>query len=321
MAQTSYPLDYQVVVTLGGYPQHIRVRGTDADNPVLLFLHGGPGVSDRHWVIKDQSDLAEVCTMVCWDQRGSGKSYSGTQVKQGLTLKMMVDDAEELVDHLREKFDKDKIYIVGHSWGSMLGVLLAQRAPEKIATYIGMGQVVDLEENEELAYKFTLDEATRRGDKKALRDLAKIGEPVNGSYGDLSNLITQRNLMTKYGGGTYNESENIWKSVIMPVLQSPEYTLGDLVKYIRGSLYSLNQLWPELAERIRFMDSVKSLEMPVLITQGIHDQNTPSVIARKWFDQLEAPSKEWIDFDQSAHSPIKEEPELWGKVIREKVFE
>ncbi|MCL1847491.1 MAG: alpha/beta hydrolase [Coriobacteriia bacterium] len=320
MAKQSYALDYREIVTLGGIAQHIRVRGTSENNPLLLFLHGGPGVSDRHWVLKDQSGLSDVCTMVCWDQRGSGKSYSKAQSREKMTLDNMVGDAKELIDYLCTKFNKEKVFIVGHSWGSVLGVLLSQRYPQRIAAYVGMGQLVNLDENERLAYKFVWDEANRLGDKKALRDLTRIGEPVNGSYGSLDNLITQRNYMTKYGGGAYNHKENIWSSVVIPVLVSPEYSLLDLLRYARGSFYSLGQLWDEIIASVRFDQTVTELEVPVYITQGVHDQNTPSSIAQKWFDTLRAPHKEWIAFEQSAHSPIKEEPELWGRVIRERLF-
>jgi len=321
MPKQTYKLDYKEIVTLGGTRQHIRIRGANEQNPLLLFIHGGPGVPDRHWVLKDQSELADVCTLVCWDQRGSGKSYSKKQSKEKMSIDLIVQDAKELIDFLCERFNKEKLFLVGHSWGSVLGVLLSQRYPERIAAYVGMGQLVDLEENEELAYKFVWDEANRLGDKKALSDLARIGQPVNGSYGSLNNLITQRNYMTKYGGGAYNQKENIWKSVIFPVLTSPEYSLLDLLRYARGSFYCLEQLWDEICLSIRFNETVKELAVPVYITQGVHDQNTPSSIAQKWFEELKAPHKEWIPFEQSAHSPIKEEPVLWGKVIREKLFE
>jgi len=320
MAAKTYPIDIKEVVTLGGAQQHIRIRGTDAANPVLLFLHGGPGVCDRHWVFKYQSGLADVCTLVCWDQRGSGKSYTRAQSESAMTISTIVSDARELVEYLCAKFSKEKLFIVGHSWGTAVGTLLAQQYPERIAAYVGMGQLADLEENERLAYKFVWDEANKRGDKKALQDLTRIGEPKNGGYGSLDNLITQRNYMTKYGGGAYKKRESIWSSVLIPIITSPEYSLADLLKYAKGSFYCLRQLWDEVAETVRFNVTVKKLDMPVLITQGRHDQNTPSSIALKWFEALEAPRKEWVWFEESAHSPIKEEPELWGKTIREKLF-
>lgn len=320
MPKQKYALNDKEIVSLGGERQHIRVLGTDANNPVLLFLHGGPGVCDRHLVLKNQSNLSDVCTLVCWDQRGSGKSYSKEQSGKKMTIDLMLQDAVELTEYLCKKFHKEKLYVVGHSWGSVLGVLLAQRCPERIAAYVGVGQVVDLEENERLAYKFVWDEANRRGDKKGIRELARIGEPKNGSYGELKNLMVQRNYMSKYGGGVYNHRESIVTSVAIPVLLSPEYTLTDLIRYAKGSYYSLGQLWDEVTATIRFNESVSKLDVPVFITQGRHDQNTPPSIALKWFEELKAPHKEWIWFEQSAHSPVKEEPALWGSVIRERLF-
>ena len=320
MANQTYPIDYKKVVTLGGAEQHIRVRGTNAENPVLLFIHGGPGVCDRHWVLKDQSGLADVCTMVCWDQRGAGKSYNKEQSKQPMTIDLMVSDAAELVELLCKEFNQEKIFIVGHSWGTVLGTRLAQSHPEHIAGYVAMGQVVDVVELEELSYQFVMDEAVRLNDQKAIKELTRIGKPVDGSYGSMDNLIAQRNYMTKYGGGAYKEKENIWASVIIPVLKSPEYTLPDLVRYIQGTLYCLNALWDEVASTTRFHQTVSKFEMPVFFTEGRHDMNTPPSIAWRWFEAIEAPRKEWHWFEESAHSPIKEEPELWGKVVREWLF-
>jgi len=320
LKKTEYGIDFSESVILGGYPQNIRVRGTCEQNPVLLFLHGGPGAADRHWVLKYQSGLADVCTIVCWDQRGAGKSFSKALAGEKLTIDLMVRDAGELVEYLCRKFNTEKVYIVGHSWGSVLGVLLAQSKPERIAAYVGMGQVVDLDENERLSYKFVLDEARRRGDKKGIRDLERIGEPVDGSYGSFRNLVTQRNYMSKYGGGEYNKKETIWSALILPVLKSPEYSFLDLFRYIRGTLFCTKQLFEEMMSTVRLSKTIKKLDVPVYITQGDHDQNTPASLAQKWLDGLQAPHKEWISFEKSAHSPIKEEPELWGKTLREKLF-
>jgi len=320
MNKPLYNLDYEELVTLGNLPQNIRVRGTTAENPLLLFLHGGPGGSDRHWVLKDQSGLADVCTLVCWDQRGSGKSYSKAATKEKLTIDLMVNDAVELVEYLCAKFNKEKLYVVGHSWGSILGVMLAQRKPDRIAAYVGMGQVIDLDENERLAYKFVLDEANKRGDKKAIKALEAMGEPVEGSYGSFKNLLTQRNLMTKYGGGSYNHHDDIFSSVLFPLIGSPEYGFFKMFRYLKGTIFSVKQLVDEMASSVRLSRTAATLDVPVYITQGDQDQNAPTSVALKWFDALEAPHKEWIAFAESAHSPIKEEPELWGNIIREKLF-
>ena len=128
--------------------------------------------------------------------------------------------------------------------------------------------------------------------------------------------MVQRDYMTKFGGGGYKESQSIVKSVLIPLLQSPEYTLFDLPKYSEGVFYNLRQLWNDVAVS-SFINDVQKLTVPVFITQGRHDQNTPSALARRWFDALDAPQKEWFWFEESAHSPIKEEPEAWGRTVRE----
>ena len=316
MSKATYALDTREVLDIGGSRQHLRIRGTNPDNPVLLFLHGGPGVADRHWVLAHQSGLADVCTLVCWDQRGSGLSYDARRAKtEKLSIARMVDDASAVLDHLKTKFHKDKIYIAGHSWGSVLGTLLVQKRPESIAAYIGIGQVVHGSENERLSYEFVLNEAKRRGDARALKNLARIGAPVNGRYRSMKDMTVQRNLMTKYGGGEYKGKSSIWMSMILPLVKSPEYGLFALPRYARGAFYCLGQLWDEVVS-LDFFTAVPELKVPVCLTIGRHDKNTPVELSLKWFESLKAPHKEWVWFEESAHSPYKEEPEKWGRTVR-----
>ncbi len=316
----TYKIDEKYTVELGGVTQHIRVRSCDEKLPVLLFIHGGPGVCDRHWVLGEQSALAEVATMVCWDQRGAGLSYSGKLSLSDLTVPRMVEDAHELALHLKKRFNKKSIYIVGHSWGSLLGTLFAHKYPEDVAAYIGMGQFVNGAENEQLSYDFCMDEAKKRGDKKAENDLNRIGAPVNGHYKSIDELMVQRNYMSKYGGEDYGESDGIIKSVVMPILRSPEYSLFDLIKYYRGAFFSLKAMWDEVVD-CDLEKQAPELDCPVYLTEGRHDQNTPIPLAERWFAGLKAPKKEWIWFEKSAHSPIKNEPEAWGKAVKRIVTE
>ena len=196
---------------------------------------------------------------------------------------------------------------------------MAQKYPEDVAVYIGMGQFVNGPENEEISYDFVLEEAKRRNDSKALAALEKIGRPKEGKYASMDDLMVQRDLMTKYGGEDYGESDGIMKSMIIPILRSPEYSLFDMWKYYKGAFFCLNSMWDEVVG-LRFDETVPELKMPVYLTEGRHDQNTPIPIAERWFNQLKAPYKEWIWFEKSAHSPIKNEPELWGKTVKDIVL-
>ncbi|NCC68983.1 MAG: alpha/beta hydrolase, partial [Clostridia bacterium] len=270
----TYAIDAKETVTLGGVPQNIRIRSADPALPVVLFLHGGPGVCERHQVLKYQSGLAGAATLVCWDQRGSGLSYDKKLDPGTMTVSRMVDDAAELVDLLRKRFGKEKIIIVGHSWGTLLGTLLAYRYPDGVQAYVGMGQYVDGDENEAVSYQFVLDEARKLGDKKAVKALERVGAPVKGHYKNLDDLMVQRNLMTKYGGGTFGEKDSLMKSLVLPLLRTSEYSLFDIIKYRDGAFFSLKTLWEEVVD-VNFFEEVKALSMPVYLTEGRHDQNTP----------------------------------------------
>jgi pimeloyl-ACP methyl ester carboxylesterase len=300
-------------------PQKIHIKGEDESNPVLLFLHGGPGVCDRHFVLDDQAPLTDICTLVCFDQRGAGKSYTRAQAAQHMDIELVLGDAIAAIDWLRDRFHQEKIYLAGHSYGSFLGVTLCTRVPEKIAAYIGTGQLANGAENERISYAFVLDEATKKGDKKALEALARIGAPVDGFYRSLDDLTVQRNLMTKFGGAAHGKKESMISSMALPILRSPEYSLLDIAGYAKGAYYNLRELWREVIT-CKFDQSVKQLGVPVFITQGRHDRNTPPEIAKAWFDALEAPKKEWIWFEESAHSPIREEKEKWNETVRTRVF-
>ena len=315
----AFPIDEHLRPELNGTTLDFRIRGTNAQNPVLLFLHGGPGICDRHFVLKDQAPLTDVFTLACFDQRGSGKSYTREQGKKRMDMELVILDAIAAVDFLRERFHQEKVYLAGHSYGSYLGVLLCQRIPEKISAYIGTGQLADGPENERISYEFVLGEAKKRGDQKALKDLARIGAPVNGFYRSLDDLTVQRNLMTKYGGAAYGKKESMMSSMILPILRSPEYSLPDLMKYASGAFYNLRELWREVIV-CDFPKTAPKLSVPVFITQGRHDRNTPPELARRWFDALDAPKKEWIWFEQSAHSPIREEKDKWNETLRTRVL-
>ena len=318
MKKVEYKYDYEECVNINGNKQNIRIRSNDFSLPVLLFVHGGPGVCDRHWVLGLQSSLTEVCTMVCWDQRASGKSYSKESCVSTLTLDVYIEDLKELIEYLCTKFDKPSVSIIGHSWGSIIGALTAYKYPEKINYYVGMGQFVDGEENERISYEFCLNEAEKRKDKKAISKLLKC-RPVNGEYPSHDAMMTQRDYLTRYGGADYKHRGGIISSLLIPLLKSPEYKIPDIVKYAKGGMKLTAILWKDVVSR-HFKTEIPELKMPVLITQGKHDYNTPLVLAKDWFDNLKAPIKNFIVFPESAHSPIKEEPEKWNLTIKKYLF-
>lgn len=318
MKKDRWKIDRQLFITVNGDRQNIRIRAAEEGLTPILFVHGGPGVCDRHLVLKNQSALAEKYTLVCWDQRGSGKSYTPAIKEQKLSLRTYLDDVRAVIDAVSELTGSEKLVLAGHSWGSVLGLITAKEYPDKIAAYIGQGQFIDGEKNEELSYAFCVEEAKRRGNKKALKQL-EGGAPVQGRYPTDKAMMTQRDWLSKFGGGTWKKQQGLISSLLMPLLKSPEYSLSDIGKYASGALYLSKALWNDVvAQRLGDIDK---LDMPVIITQGDHDFNTPTALAKEWFEKLHAPFKKWIAFSDSAHSPIFEEPQKWKEQVEKALAE
>ena len=313
--------DRKLMVTLGGLPQRVRIWTKDENKPVLLFLHGGPGVCNRHAVMKHSADLLDTFTLAAWDQRGSGGSYWGAK-KETLTIERLTDDAAELVEWLCRTFHKDKIFIIGGSWGSELGVWLASRYPQRIAAFVGFGQLVNAEKNEDLSYAFALEEAQKAGDEKAVNRLKSVGPPVMGMYkGGYAGMMTQRRVMMKYGGYSQSKKKrSYFSSFVVPVLFSGEYSLKDLIGLIKGSRFVLETMWEEIG-RTDFEASCTKFEVPMFIFDGVLDQNTPSALVEHWFNMIEAPKKELVWFTESGHNPMSDEPEKFKALLCQRLTE
>ena len=310
--------DIKKKIPVNGIMQRIHVRSNDESLPVLLFLHGGPGVCNRHSVMSDDSDLLDSFTIATWDQRGTGGSYSGVK-PETLTIDQLVEDADGVVRYLCEQFHKEKIYVIGGSWGSLLGIRLAYAHPEHIAAFVGFGQFVSGEKNEIISYNYTLEAAKAAGDRKAVEDLEKVGPPVMGMYkGGFDGMMVQRNLMMKYGGySKAEEKRSYMDSFVKPMILSGEYSLGDLLGLILGYKKVLKVMWAEIGAED--LTKYTKFEVPILVFDGRLDMNTPAELVEDWFAKIEAPYKELIWFDNSGHNPMGDEPERFKKLLREKL--
>ncbi len=314
-------LDKKLKVTLGGLKQKIHIKTDDEKKPVLLFLHGGPGVCNRHAIMQLHADLMDTFTLVAWDQRGSGGSYWSADPKT-FTIKRFTDDAAELAEWLCGRFKKDKIFIIGGSWGSALGTWLAYRYPKRIAAYVGFGQVVNIAESERLSYEFALNAAKEAGDTESVKKLEELGPPVMGVYkGAYTGAMVQRRVMMKYGGYSKNEGRrNYWDSTFKPMLFSGEYSISDFIGFAFGHKKVLNVMWPEVGTT-DFPKTCTAFKVPYFIFDGRLDQNTPSVLVQDYFDGITAPRKELIWFEDSGHNPMTDEPDKFKTLLRQKLTE
>ena len=313
-------------VDLNGVEQWLLIRGEDVSKPVLLFLHGGPGSAEIP-LYRFNPGLEKDFVLVMWDQRGSGKSYSRKIPEETMTIEQFIDDTHELTKILKQRFGRDKIYLAGHSWGSGLGMHTINLYPEDYYAFVGIGQIVNLKENERVSWQFCYDEAKKRGDKKAIKQLEKVGPPVDGVYeGDfikngkfvMKGLGTERKWLTKYEGWWYGETG--YGMVVKTLLTTKEYTLGESIRYMKASKFSLTLMWPELVN-VDLARDIPEVKIPVYFCVGRHDYNTPGEVSYPYYEMLAAPKKDFIWFERSAHSPCFEEPEEFNEVMQKVVTE
>lgn len=312
------PIDRKGRVPLGGLLQTIHIWGTRPENPVLLILHGGPGVPNRHSIAKRHLDLTDDFTLAAWDQRGTGGSYFGCDPVT-LTLEQLIADCAELIEYLCKVMDKQKVFLLGGSWGTELGTFVCQRVPERVAGYVGYGQVVDGVLNEERSYAYTLRQAEKAGDRKALEALRRVGPPSKGQYVPVfEGLMTQRKWLAQYGGHSVKR-QGYFKGTVLPILLSPELSLREKYGTAKGYKLCLSHMWPSIV-RYDFLREGHTFQMPYYIFQGRMDNTTPSELIQDYYDAIQAPDKDLIWFEHSAHGPLGEEPERFKRCLREKLL-
>ncbi|MFD1140562.1 alpha/beta fold hydrolase [Larkinella insperata] len=296
-------------VTVNGTRQWLLIRGQDRTKPVLLFLHGGPGLPELS--LLTGHELEKRFVVVNWDQRGSGKSYAAEVFQHqpgGLpfTVETLVNDAAEVSRYLSRRFGQPKIYVLAHSWGTLLGVLTVKQHPELFRALFCISQIARQLEAEQVSYDWVLQQARQHGNDRQVDKLLRQGRPPYPPDAWLDYLTWQRELVARYGGGMYRG--HFFPLFIRSILQSREYTLADKIRYARGARESVRYLWPAVVN-IDLSTTAPELKVPYVLFQGVHDYQTPYVIARRYFNQLQAPRKQLFTFANSAHSPIFEEPE------------
>lgn len=297
---------------LGALEQWVMIRGQSVTNPVLIFLHGGPGFSEMRLFRRFNAALEKSFTVVYWEQRGTNKSFHRKIPQASMTVEQFIADLNELVDIVRTRLGKSKVVIYGHSWGSALGVLYAARFPERVASYVGAGQMGDMPASEKICYHFTLAEAEHRNNRKALQDLRAIGPPPYTAR----KVLVQRKWLTRFVGMVRGMS--MWEfSRIM--ISGPECSIMDLPNILRGTLFSTNAMWEEVSA-INLVKAAPVLRMPVFFFVGRHDHVIAPETSVAYFDVLSAPSKRLVWFEESAHEPPFEEPAKFNATMVELVY-
>ena len=293
---------------IGGVRQRLWFRGVDVTKPAIVLLHGGPGASEAALFRHFNADLEREALMVYWEQRGAGRSYSNDIPAESMTIAQFVNDLNEVVDLVRHRFQKNRVVLLGHSWGTALGILYTARFPEKVAVYVGVGQVADMPEGERLSYEFARAEARRRRNGRALGQLVAIGPPPH----SVDAMLTSRKWVERFGGSFHGELST--GKLIWSALRTDEANLWDLIKFGQGNHFSLQHLWHEF--RAFDIDETRlSFDAPIVFMLGRYDWQVPSVVAARYFERIKAPTKQLVWFEHSAHNPPFEEPSAFNDAV------
>lgn len=308
-------------VEVNGMRQGMFIDSRDSENPVLLVLHGGPGMPE-HWLSQRYpTGLEDHVTTVWWEQRGAGLSYRPGIPPESMTVDQFVEDTIAVTRHLCARFDTDRVLLLGHSWGSYVGIRAIARAPDLYAAYIGVGQVVHQIESERLAYDHCCEVFARRGDARMLARLRRA--PPSSTAPLPADYMRLRDpYMHRAGVGTMRGMSSVVTGIFLPSLHARDYTVRERVDLWRGKLFSRRSdlgLWDTmLVSDVRV--EVPAVDVPAYFLHGRHDYTCAYDLAKQYVEQLTAPAKAFHTFERSAHSPLFEEPARTVEIVRTEVL-
>lgn len=307
----------KIFVPIGGVKQGMFIRSKHIDNPVLLFLHGGPGFPNYFLFEKFKPGLEEYFTVCYWEQRGGGLSYSPEVTIESMTLEQLTSDAIEVTNYLRERFGKEKIYILAWSGGTTIALPAVSKAPELYHAYIAMGQITRQWESERIAYNFMLQQLTELNDQRSVKELKKYKDLESES--DLISFYnsgTRDNLMHRLGIGTMRSMKSVFKDIFLPVWTCRAYTLKEKYNIWKSKMIFLpgTNLKTETLTT-DFSEAFPEIEVPMYFICGKYDLTVNIDLSRDYYNRLNAPMKGFYTFGHSAHSPLFEEPERFREIL------
>jgi len=296
---------------IGGINQWIYTRGQDKDNPVILFIHGGPAspISPVMWMY--QRPLEEYFTMVTYDQRGAGRTFLNIppdSIANTIHIENYVNDAIAIAEMVIQRYHKKKVILMGHSWGTIVGMKAALKRPDLFYAYIGIGQVINTRENEHFSYAYAVATAQQHHNDTALNELKSIAPYPGDQPITREKIIIARKWAQYYGGlSAYRQHSRYFFAG--PFI-SPEYSFDDVDAIDNGNLFTLGKILPEFLEVD--LKGVKSFPIPVFMFMGRHDYTTPNEPTEAWLKAVKAPIKKGIWFENASHLVMFEEP---GKLL------
>lgn len=296
-------------IIINGVEQGMFIQSRDIHNPVLLFVHGGPGMPEYWLTQRYPTGLENYFTVVWWEQRGAGLSFHADIPPETMNVEQYIADTLEVTRFLQKRFNQKKIYLMGHSWGSFLGIQAAARAPELYYAYIGMGQITNQLKSEQLAYQYALTEYRARGDTAMVQKMEAapptMTVPLPAVYEKLRDTY-----MHGAGIGTTHQMRSVFTGIFLQSWLFRGYTIAEKLNLWRGKMYSRSsdfRLW-ETMLTTDLTHQIQKLDIPVYFFHGRYDYTCAYPLAHSYFAQLQAPVKGFYTFENSAHSPLFEEP-------------
>jgi pimeloyl-ACP methyl ester carboxylesterase len=310
-------LSEKIRVSINGLDQGMIIKSKDVSNPVLLYLHGG--MPDYFLTQDYPTGLEDFFTVVWWEQRGSGLSYRADIPAETMTAEQMISDTLEVTNYLRQRFGQEKIYLMGHSGGSFFGIQAAAREPELYYAYIGVAQMANQLRSERLAYQYMLQQFKANGNGEMVEKLEAAPVTMSGGTPD-AYLALRDTGMHSLGIGTTHDMDSVVTGLFLPSLRFREYTLMEKINFWRAKAQNgVSPLW-DANLSTDLSEEVPELDIPVYFLEGIHDYTCAYAEAQAYFEKLEAPVKGFYTFEESAHSPMFEEPEKTLRILREDVL-
>jgi pimeloyl-ACP methyl ester carboxylesterase len=298
-------------IEVNGTKLYFSIR-TNADNlPILLFLHGGPGFASIPLVKKYNKNLEDLYTVVVLEQRGSGKSYYPFSETEDINIETFIDDVHSVVTYLLERFNRDKLYLWCHSWGTILGLSYIQRYPEFVYAYIGCGQAVNMKKSTRAAYEFAITENEKAGNKKAIEKLRKI-DYLCGDDNWFADLLYYTGQVIKYKGSLYEKTSQ--NAIVFDIITARDYSMKDKINFLKGQRQTLERLWLPCMD-INF-ESITAFDVPVIIIEGRYDFHVSGQLAYEYFQTIET-EKQFYWFEKSAHYPHWSEPQRFFEIMKD----
>lgn len=303
---------------LNGAEFGLFIKGKDKNNPLLLMLHGG---MPFYFITQEYpTGLEELFTVVWWDQRGAGLSYNSKYNYQDITVDDLVEDTKEVTDYLRNRFSQDKIYLMGHSGGTYLGIKTIEKYPELFTAYIGVAQISNQKLSEQKAHHYMLeqyrhDQSKEKYARTMRENPIELSKPIPDAYYKIRDYT-----MHDLGVGTMRDMNSVITGLFIPSLLFREYTLGEKINFWRAKInYGVSVIWDEVISHDLSEENTQ-FKIPVYFLHGIHDYTVNYKLAYDYFEKIKAPKKGFYTLEESAHSPIFEEPEECIKIIRENII-